>query len=155
MTLLDSPVVRSVVRVPPPIPLDDLLAATGGHLSGPGSAISVTGASVDSRRVTPGSIYVALAGERVDGHDYVAEALRAGAAAALVAHPVQLPEGLDAPQIVVPDPLHALQELASWWRSRHPVRVVGITGSTGKTVAKEIVADVLSRPSSRSATKAT
>ena len=48
------------------------------------------------------------------------------------------------PQVVVPDPLRALQELAAWWRSRHAVRVVGITGSTGKTIAKEIIADVLS-----------
>ena len=51
----------------------------------------------------------------------------------------------DAPQVVVPDALRALQDLAAWWRARHAVRVVGITGSTGKTIAKEIVADVLSR----------
>ena len=147
MTLLDSPVVRSVVRVPPTIHLDDLLAAVGGRLQAPGiaSAVDVRGASVDSRRVTPGSIYVALRGERVDGHDFVGDALRAGAVAALVERPVQLPPELDAPQVVVPDALHALQELAAWWRARHAVRVVGITGSTGKTIAKEITADVLSR----------
>ena len=146
MTLVDSPVVRSVVRVPPTIPLDDLLAAVGGRLQAPfASAIEVRGASVDSRRVTPGSIYVALRGERADGHDFVADALRAGAVAALVERPVSLPPELDAPQIVVQDALQALQELAAWWRSRHAVRVVGITGSTGKTIAKEITADVLSR----------
>ncbi len=146
MTLLDSPVVRSVVRVPPTIPLDDLLAAVGGRLLAPTStSVEVRGASVDSRRVTPGSIYVALRGERVDGHAFVADALRAGAVAALVERPVELPAGQDAPQVVVADALHALQELAAWWRSRHAVRVVGITGSTGKTIAKEITADVLSR----------
>lgn len=146
MTLLDSPVVRSVVRVPPTISLDDLLAAVGGRLLGPTSAsVDVRGASVDSRRVTPGSIYVALRGERVDGHAFVADALRAGAAAALVERAVDLPAELDAPIVVVPDALHALQELAAWWRARHAVRVVGITGSTGKTIAKEITADVLSR----------
>ena len=134
-----------MVRVPPTIRLDDLLAAVGGRLQGPTSIISVTGASVDSRRVTPGSIYVALHGERVDGHAFVADALRAGAAAALVERPVELPADLDAPQVVVADALHALQELAAWWRSRHAVRVVGITGSSGKTIAKEMTADVLAR----------
>jgi UDP-N-acetylmuramoyl-tripeptide--D-alanyl-D-alanine ligase len=107
---------------------------------------SITGASVDSRRVSPGSIFVALPGERVDGHAFVADALRAGASAVLVERPVDLPADLrDAPQVVVPDALRALQDLAAWWRSRHAVRVVGITGSTGKTIAKEIAADVLSR----------
>ena len=145
MRLLDSPVVRSVVRVPPTIRLDELLAAVGGRLDGPTSVTTVAGACLDSRRVTPGSIYVALRGERVDGHRFVVDAIRAGAAAALVERPVELPTGLDAAVVRVDDPLTALQELASWWRSRHPVRVVGITGSTGKTIAKEITADVLSR----------
>ncbi|HJP72195.1 MAG TPA: Mur ligase domain-containing protein, partial [Candidatus Limnocylindria bacterium] len=133
--------------MPPTIPLDDLLAAVGGRIQPPtgASAVEVRGASVDSRRVTPGSIYVALRGERADGHDFVADALRAGAVAALVERPVSLPRELDAPQIVVPDALHALQELAAWWRARHAVRVVGITGSTGKTVAKEMTADILAR----------
>jgi UDP-N-acetylmuramoyl-tripeptide--D-alanyl-D-alanine ligase len=131
--------------VPSTIRLDDLLAAVNGHLSGSGEAVSITGASVDSRRVTPGSIFVAMRGERVDGHGYVADAVRAGAAAAMVAHPVDLPDGLAVPQVVVPDPLIALGDLASWWRARHAVRVVGVTGSTGKTIAKEMIADVLSR----------
>ncbi len=145
MTLLDSPVVRSVVRVPPTIRIDDLLAATGGRLERPTSVTSVTGASVDSRRVTPNSCYIALHGARVDGHRYVVEALRAGASAALVDRPVDLPPDVDAAVVLVADPLAALQELAAWWRRRHDVRVVGITGSTGKTIAKEITADVLSR----------
>jgi UDP-N-acetylmuramoyl-tripeptide--D-alanyl-D-alanine ligase len=148
MTLLDSSDVRSGVRVPSTIRLEDLLAVTGGRLQGTASAasISISGASVDSRRTTPGSIFVALPGERTDGHLFVADALRAGAAAAIVERPVELPTNLlEAPQIVVADALLALQELAAWWRSRHGVRVVGITGSTGKTIAKEITADVLSR----------
>ena len=145
MRLLDSPVVRSVVRVPPTIPIDDLLAATGGRLERPTSVTSVTGASVDSRRVTPNSCYVALQGARADGHRFVVEALRAGASAALVDRPVDLPSDVDAAVVLVADPLVALQELAAWWRRRHDVRVVGITGSTGKTIAKEITADVLSR----------
>ena len=145
MTLLDSPVVRSVVRVPPTIRLDDLLTVVNGRLQGPTSVATVSGASVDSRAVTPGTLFVALRGEHTDGHRFVADALRAGAVAALVDRPIQLPAGVDAAVVTVADPLAALQELAAWWRSRHAVRVVGITGSTGKTIAKEITADLLSR----------
>ena len=144
MTLLDSPVVRSVVPVPA-IDIDEALPVIDGRLQGPTSIAAFSGASVDSRRVAPGSLYVALRGERVDGHAFVADALRAGAVGALVARPVDLPAGADAAIIRVADPLVALQDLAAWWRSRHAVRVVGITGSTGKTIAKEIAADVLSR----------
>jgi UDP-N-acetylmuramoyl-tripeptide--D-alanyl-D-alanine ligase len=147
MTALDSTEVRSGVRVPPTIRLEDVLSATGGRIQGSnsGASISIIGASVDSRRVTPGSIFVALPGERVDGHAFVADAFRAGASAALVERPIDLPDDQrDAVQVVVPDALRALQDLAAWWRSRHAVRVVGITGSTGKTIAKEITADVLS-----------
>jgi UDP-N-acetylmuramoyl-tripeptide--D-alanyl-D-alanine ligase len=145
MRLLDSPGFRSVPGVPPTIQLDDLLAAVGGRLQAPTSVTEIVGASVDSRRIVPGSCYVALRGERVDGHRFVTDALRAGAVAALVDRPVELPPDVDAAIVSVEDPLVALQELAAWWRDRHPVRVVGITGSTGKTIAKEIVADVLSR----------
>ena len=145
MTLIDSPEAPSMVRVPPRISIDDVLAATRGRLLEPTTVTGVRGASVDSRFVTAGSCFVALRGERDDGHRHVADALRAGAAAALVARPVEVPPDLDAALIVVPDPLIALQELAHWWRSRQPAVAVGITGSTGKTLAKEIVADVLAR----------
>ncbi|HUH17369.1 MAG TPA: UDP-N-acetylmuramoyl-tripeptide--D-alanyl-D-alanine ligase [Methylomirabilota bacterium] len=145
MRLLDSPLVRSLSGEPPTIRIDELLTAIGGRLEGPTSVLAITGASVDSRRITPGSCYVALRGERVDGHDFVLEALRAGAVAALVDRAVERPPDVDAAIIRVADPLTALQDLAAWWRGRHAVRVVGITGSTGKTVAKEITADVLSR----------
>ena len=134
-----------MVRVPPPISIDDVLAATRGHLLGPTSATEVRGASVDSRSVTPGSCFVALRGERDDGHRHVVDALRAGAVAALVERPIELPAGIDAAVVQVANSLTALQELAHWWRARQPAVVVGITGSTGKTLAKEIVADVLAR----------
>lgn len=145
MTLLDSadPVAGS--RVPPSIRLDDLVAATGGRLLGPTTVTQFTTAAVDSRHVTPGSLFVALRGERVDGHAFVSEAATNGATVALVERPVTLPNGSDVALVQVPDSLSALQELAAWWRSRSAVRVVGITGSTGKTIAKEIVADVLAR----------
>lgn len=147
MRLVDSAATSTGSGVPPSIPLDDLLAVTGGRLLQPTTVASFCGASVDSRQVAPGSCFVALAGERTDGHAYLADAIRAGAVAALVAHPVALSDELAqrAALVEVADPLFALQELAAWWRSKSAVRVVGITGSTGKTVAKELVADVLSR----------
>jgi UDP-N-acetylmuramoyl-tripeptide--D-alanyl-D-alanine ligase len=134
-----------VSSVPPTIRLDDLLAATGGRLLGPTTVTSFSIAAVDSRQVVPGACFVALRGERVDGHRYVAEAVRNGAAVAIVERSVDLPAGHDAAVVQVTDALTALQDLAGWWRDRFAVRVVGITGSTGKTIAKEIVADVLSR----------
>ena len=131
--------------MPPSIRIEDLLAVTNGRLVAPTAIPGFAGASVDSRRIVPGSLFVALAGERTDGHSFVPAAFRAGAVGALVARPVTLPPELRGFQVQVADPLVALQELAAWWRSRFPVRVIGITGSTGKTLAKETVADVLSR----------
>ena len=145
MRLLDSAGPRSLVSVPPTIRIDDLLAVTGGRLQATTSVTTFAGASVDSRRVTPGSLFVALPGERTDGHAYLPDAVAAGAVAALVSRSVELPAGRDVAVVEVSDTLIALQELAAWWRRRHAVRVVGITGSTGKTVAKEIVADVVAR----------
>jgi UDP-N-acetylmuramoyl-tripeptide--D-alanyl-D-alanine ligase len=133
--------------VPPSIGLDDLVAATGGRLLRPTTVTSFTTAAVDSRHATPGSLFVALRGERTDGHDFVAEAAANGAVVALVERAVPLPDATEMALVQVPDTLAALQELATWWRGRSSVRVTGITGSTGKTIAKEIVADMLARTS--------
>ena len=145
MRLVDSPPNAAGNRVPAPIRIDDLLAATGGRLQAPTAVRSFRLAAVDSRRITPGCLFVALPGERTDGHRFVAEALAAGASAALVEREVTLPAGTDAAVVRVADSLRALQDLAAWWRDRFAVRVVGITGSTGKTLAKEVTADVLGR----------
>jgi UDP-N-acetylmuramoyl-tripeptide--D-alanyl-D-alanine ligase len=143
--LVDSPPNAAGNRVPAPISIDDLLAATGGRLQAPTTVRSFRLAVVDSRRATPGSLFVALPGERTDGHRFVAEAIAAGAAAVLVEREVALPAGSNAAVVRVADSLRAFQDLAAWFRDRFSVRVVGITGSTGKTLAKEVTADVLSR----------
>ena len=145
MRLVDSADLSAGSSVPPSIRLDDLLAATGARLLGPTSVTSFATAAVDSRHVVRGCCFVALRGERTDGHEFAADAVRAGASVLLVERPVDLPAGADVAVVQVADPLLALQELAAWWRARSGVRVVGITGSTGKTIAKEIVADVLAR----------
>ncbi len=105
-----------------------------------------SGVSLDSRAISQDQLFVALAGERVDGHDFVPAALAAGAAGALVS---RLPDEPISPAhryylLLVPDPLVALQSLARTWRRGHDVEVIGITGSIGKTTTKEIVAAVLS-----------
>ncbi len=129
---------------------EDIVAATGGTLLAR-SDRPVRGGAVDSRLVTPGALFVALPGERVDGHAYVAEAVAAGAAAVLVGRPLDdraveavaaCPGG--ATVVLVGDPLAGLQRVASSWRARFSPLTVGITGSVGKTSVKEAVAAVLS-----------
>ena len=110
--------------------------------SGPARA-TFRRAVIDSRQVRPGDLFFALRGERHDGHDFVLQALAAGAAGAVVERPIDVPE--DVALFQVSDSLAALQHLATYWRRRHDVRVVAVTGSVGKTTCKELVAAVLAR----------
>lgn len=97
-------------------------------------------AVVDSRKAARGDIFIAIKGERVDGHDYVAHAAERGATGAIVAREVDA----DIAQYVVPDPLRALQDLAYQRRNDRPkLKVIGVTGSVGKTTTKELTAAVL------------
>ncbi|PQO23741.1 UDP-N-acetylmuramoyl-tripeptide--D-alanyl-D-alanine ligase, partial [Rhodobacteraceae bacterium WD3A24] len=109
-------------------------AATGGTPIGDWAA---TGVSIDSRTLRPGDLFVALTAAR-DGHDFVAEALAAGAAAAMVA---RIPEGVapDAPLLIVPEVLDSLAALGAAGRARSRATVIGVTGSVGKTSAKEML----------------
>lgn len=102
--------------------------------------------STDSRKVKPGDLFFAIQGETFDGHRFIADALRKGAAGA-VADRERVPEdALSAgPVLAVADPLLALGSLAAWHRNRFPVRVVAVTGSVGKTTTKDLIAAVLSR----------
>lgn len=98
------------------------------------------GITQDSRRVQPHNLYVALRGERFDGHDFVAQALERGAAAALVAHDWFPPPASAAwPLVRVAHTQHALAQAAQAWRARQRLPVVGITGSSGKTTTKEML----------------
>lgn len=118
----------------------EAVAATGGEATGDFTA---NGVSIDTRTLGPGDLFVALKAER-DGHDFVAAAFKAGAAAALVTHrPADVPE--DAPLLIVPDVLAALEDLGRAARSRTRARVAGITGSVGKTSTKEMLRAALSR----------
>jgi UDP-N-acetylmuramoyl-tripeptide--D-alanyl-D-alanine ligase len=106
-----------------------------------GADVEVAGVAIDTRQLKPGNLFVAIKGERVDGHDFVADAMARGAAAALVTRRLDL----DLPQVLVDDTALALGDLASAMRAQHHVRVVGITGSNGKTTVKSLVASILSR----------
>ena len=97
---------------------------------------------IDSRAVEPGDLFVAYRGERVDGHDYIAAALEKGAACCLAE---RLPEGIAGGVILVADVQKALEQLCTAYRESLSLPVVGITGSVGKTTAKEMVWSVLSR----------
>jgi UDP-N-acetylmuramoyl-tripeptide--D-alanyl-D-alanine ligase len=106
---------------------------------------SFIGAASDSRQVTPGRLFFALPGERVDGFDFCAQAARQGAAALVVAGHRGRPADCGAvPVMAVPDVRHALGDLARAARARFRGRVVGVTGSNGKTTTKELIAAVLS-----------
>ena len=117
---------------------DEAVAATGGRTTAPWAA---GGVSIDTRTLQPGDLFVALKDVR-DGHDFVGQALEKGAAAALVS---RVPDGLasGAPLLVVPDVLKALEDLGRAARARGRARVVGVTGSVGKTSTKEMLRVVL------------
>jgi UDP-N-acetylmuramoyl-tripeptide--D-alanyl-D-alanine ligase len=124
---------------------DDLRRLTGGRLLRT-SARPIRGAAVDSRLVMPGQVFVALPGERTDGHRFLADAAVAGAAALVVSRPVPEPvlDALgDVTVLAVPDGLVALDAIASGWRARFDPLVVGVTGSIAKTSTKEAIAAVL------------
>jgi UDP-N-acetylmuramoyl-tripeptide--D-alanyl-D-alanine ligase len=134
-----------------------LEALTGQKVAGAGQVI--TDAAIDSRLVIPGALFIALPGERVDGHDFVQDAFRRGASVALVERdlppgaqvldlrrPFTGLDGLDLEEplcLQVEKSLAALQKVAGHWRSQLPVRVIGVTGSVGKSTTKELTADVL------------
>lgn len=120
----------------------EVVAATGGRpeglLDGPISSVSI-----DSREIQPEALFVAIKGETHDGHDFVAKALDAGAAAALVSEAFHARNGGDR-LIVVNDPLEALTKLAVAARARSRAQIIAVTGSAGKTTTKEALRTVLS-----------
>ena len=125
--------------------LGQICDIVGGTLIGD-PAIKVSGASIDSRSCASGDLFAAIVGERVDGHDYVAQAVSNGASALLTSKQVE------GPQVIVPaspdalDPvIHAIAKISSHVRSlMRGVEVIGITGSSGKTSTKDMIGQVLS-----------
>jgi UDP-N-acetylmuramoyl-tripeptide--D-alanyl-D-alanine ligase len=129
--------------------LGEVIQAAGGRLEGPppSAAVQITGISTDTRALRPGDLFVPLRGPRHDGHDFIGDAFAKGAAAALTSRPAlpRAPEGgtRSGPLVSVPDTLLALGDLAAHYRRTLAVRVIGVTGSVGKTVTAAMCAAVL------------
>lgn len=136
--------------------LDILEALTGTRPQSP--SLVITEAAVDSRQVIPGGLFVAIPGEHHDGHDYINDAFQKGAQVALVQQDLSPTFNLidfrkpkkdivfsgEPPYCLrVEDSLAALQKIAGFWRKKQEIRVVGITGSVGKSTTKELIAEVL------------
>jgi len=123
----------------------EVVEAVGGSLlkGSPGSF--VTGVSTDTRSIKRGDLFFALKGEHADGHVYVGRALEAGASGVVISDESSVPLESNAAVVKVDDPLWALGELARHYRRKFDVRVVGITGSVGKTTTKEMLASILER----------
>ena len=123
-----------------PLHLGEVARLTGGRLADADAQAVIRGVVIDSRRVAPGGLFVCLVGEHVDGHAFAADAIRAGALAVLAAREVGVPA------IVVDDPQRALGRLAAGMLARADgCTVVGVTGSSGKTSTKDLLAQVLAR----------
>ena len=115
--------------------VDNLARWSGGSWSQKPDVDGVTGVSQDTRKIVPGMLYVALVGERFDGHDYIEEAFQKGALAALVSDSYR---GKEWGLLLVQDPLRALQKIALAYRQMWSGCAIGITGSVGKTTVKEL-----------------
>jgi UDP-N-acetylmuramoyl-tripeptide--D-alanyl-D-alanine ligase len=121
----------------------------------------ITEAVIDSRQVIPGSLFIAIPGEHVDGHDFIADAFQRGASLALIQHevpgnfqtvnlskgqPVDVNIDLDLPLCLeVENTVVALQQIARFWRRKLDLRVIGVTGSVGKSTTKEVIAEILNK----------
>ncbi|EJN10432.1 Mur ligase family protein, partial [Herbaspirillum sp. YR522] len=106
----------------------------------PAGLLALDDVLTDSRLVKPGSVFVALRGERFDAHDFLMDVAAQGASAVVVE---RLVPGLAVPAIVVPDTRAALGQIAHGWRSLYSVPVIGVTGSNGKTTVKEMLVSIL------------
>ena len=119
--------------------LSQVAQATHGRLIG--ADLEVTGVSTDTRTVTDGELFIALSGERFDAHDFLDQAVAAGAAALLVSNESKVPAGVSA--VVVDDTRLALGRFAAAWRAQFDLPVIAVTGSNGKTTTKEMIAAIL------------
>ena len=130
---------------PPTITAAEMLAATGGRILRGDSRWSGRGISTDTRTLAAGNLFLALAGSNFDGHDHLAAAAARGAAGLMIRMDRWAELGLNAPPlpvIGVPDTLRALGDIAHAWRQRFLLPLVAITGSSGKTTSKEMLAAI-------------
>lgn len=130
-----------------PYSLKEIADITGGRIAFGDEDRLFTKVNIDSRKTLPGDLFVAIVGERADGHDFVAEVRDKGAGGAVCEHPVQGgdpgPDGFGI--LMVSSTIGALRDLSSHYRRELPVQVIGVTGSVGKTGTKDFLVSVLSQ----------
>lgn len=119
--------------------LSQVAQAVQGRLIG--ADLNLEGVSTDTRAIAKGALFVTLAGERFDAHDFLAQAVAGGAVAVLISDEAKRPAGV--PAVVVDDTRLALGRLAAAWRARFTLPVIAVTGSNGKTTTKEMIAAIL------------
>ncbi len=122
--------------------IDEVIEATGGRLEG-GVSVPLNGVAIDSRAINQGDIFVAIKGDRTDGHEYAASALAAGAGVAIVSRPDSAMAEAG-PLLVVDDALVALEAMGRAARARSSAKVIAVTGSVGKTTTKDALKVALS-----------
>lgn len=124
----------------------DVMKATNAVIRKTLSASVFGGVTTDTRKIEEGMLFVALKGERFDGHDFIAQAAQKGALGAIVSkdYDVSKLDGIDIDVFAVDDTLTAYQQLAAFWRAKFNIPVIAITGSNGKTTTKDLTAAVLS-----------
>ena len=124
--------------------LENIAKACSGEYRGESALLGreITAVVKDSREIVPGCLFAAIKGERSDGNDFIASSLASGAACALGQ---RVPEGCGGPVIIVEDTVKALGDIAKFYRSQFDIPVLGVTGSVGKTTAKEMICSVLSQ----------
>ncbi|MDY5774827.1 MAG: Mur ligase domain-containing protein, partial [Lachnospiraceae bacterium] len=122
--------------------LENIAHSCGGTYIGDAKYRSkeVAGVVIDSRKVEKDYLFISIKGERVDGHNFIPAVFEQGAAAVLSEHKLENPQG---PYILVESTEKALKDIAAFYRSSLDIKVVGITGSVGKTSTKEMIASIL------------
>lgn len=125
--------------------IDDLFEIPTAAIYRPENYVPATSVSIDSRVVQKDSIFIAIKGEKFDGHDFVYEAIKKGASIVII-NEKKLPEfnNLSVPVMTVRDTVLALGEIAKTWRNKLNTKIIGITGSAGKTTTKEMLSSILS-----------
>ena len=122
---------------------EDLILACNGKLFDPGvTCAPISGIEIDSRNCSVGDLFVALSGDKRDGHDFLVKAANAGATACLVSRPKN---DLSTSQIIVDDTLVGLAQLGAAGRNRFGGSMIGITGSVGKTGTKDMLSHILNK----------
>jgi len=126
--------------------VNEVIKATKGKLVKGGQNFPIKGISIDSRSIEKDDLFVAIKGERFDGHDFIGNAVKNGASGAIVSRSISVTQPLSSAFVIkVNDTLKALQNLAKYYRQKFDIPIIGITGSNGKTTVKDMAENILSQ----------